>query len=38
MNESEVRELLNGMTFEEKHKLYDFLIAIKAMRTGEETA
>ena len=38
MNESEVRELLNGMTFEEKLKLYDFLIAIKAMRTGEETA
>ena len=32
MNESEAREMLSQMTFEEKLKLYDLLIAMKAMR------
>lgn len=36
MNETEARELLNGMTFDEKLKLFDFLIAINAMRIGKE--
>ena len=36
MNEIEARELLNRMTFDEKLKLFDFLIAINAMRIGKE--
>ena len=36
MNETEASDLLNGMTFDDKLKLFDFLIAINAMRIGKE--